>query len=127
MSSHLALTEVTFGGNPLATAVGMKSLEVLIRDNLAKKSEKMGSYFVDGLKAIAENKTKLPVTDIRGKGLLIAIEFDGNARPLVEQLMNNGILAKDTHSTTIRFAPPLVITKEEIDWALEIIKKVFTE
>ncbi|MHA1110204.1 MAG: ornithine--oxo-acid transaminase [Promethearchaeota archaeon] len=117
----------TFGGNPLAAAVGMKSLEILIRDKLAEKSEEMGAYFVDGLKAIAEHKTKLPVTDIRGKGLLIAIEFDGNARFLVEDLMQNGILAKDTHETTIRFAPPLVITKEEIDWALEIIKKVFTE
>ncbi len=117
----------TFGGNPLAAAVGMKSLEVLIRDNLAEKSNELGKYFRDGLKAIAEHKTKLPVTDIRGKGLFIAIEFDGNARPLVEDLMKHGILAKDTHETTIRFAPPLVITKEEIDWALEIIKKVFTE
>jgi ornithine--oxo-acid transaminase len=117
----------TFGGNPLAAAVGMKSLEVLIRDNLAEKSEEMGKYFIDGLKAIAEHKTRLPVKDIRGKGLLIAIEFEGNARPLVEDLMKNGILAKDTHETTIRFAPPLVITKEQIDWALKIIKKVFTE
>jgi len=117
----------TFGGNPLAAAVGMKSLEILIRDKLAEKSEEMGAYFVDGLKAISEHKTRLQVKDIRGKGLLIAIEFEGNARPLVEELMVNGILAKDTHETTIRFAPPLVITKEEIDWALEIIQKVFTE
>ncbi len=117
----------TFGGNPLAAAVGMKSLEILIRDKLDEKSQELGSYFMDGLKAIAENKTRLPVKDIRGKGLLIAIEFEGNARFLVEELMQNGILAKDTHSTTIRFAPPLVITKEEVDWALETIKKVFTE
>jgi ornithine--oxo-acid transaminase len=117
----------TFGGNPLAAAVGMKSLEVLIRDKLAQKAKEMGKYFMDGLKAIAEHKTRLPVKDIRGKGLLIAIEFEGNARFLVEELMHNGILAKDTHSTTIRFAPPLIITKEEVDWALATIKKVFTE
>jgi ornithine--oxo-acid transaminase len=117
----------TFGGNPLAAAVGMKSLEVLVRDKLDERAQELGTYFMDGLKAIAEHKTRLPVKEIRGKGLLIAIEFDGNARFLVEDLMKNGILAKDTHSTIIRFAPPLIITKEEIDWALETIKKVFTE
>ncbi|MBN2154531.1 MAG: ornithine--oxo-acid transaminase [Candidatus Lokiarchaeota archaeon] len=114
----------TFGGNPLGAAVGMKALEVMIGGNLAKRAKELGKYFIDGLKAIAENKTRIPVKEIRGKGLLIAIEFEGNIRFLVEDLMHNGILAKDTHSTIIRFAPPLVITKDEIDWALKIIKKV---
>ncbi|MFX1324893.1 MAG: aminotransferase class III-fold pyridoxal phosphate-dependent enzyme, partial [Promethearchaeota archaeon] len=65
------------------------------------------------------------IKDIRGNGLLIAVEFTEDGRDIVEELKNNGILAKDTHSTTIRFAPPLVITREEIDWAIEIIDKVF--
>jgi ornithine--oxo-acid transaminase len=115
----------TFGGNPLGAAVGMKALEVLIKEELADKADKAGFYFREGLKKIAEKKTKVPIIDIRGKGLLVAIELDGNARPFTEKMKENGILAKETHATTIRFAPPLVITKEEIDWALEIIEKVF--
>jgi len=116
----------TFGGNPLAAAVGMKSLEVMIREKLDKRAKEMGKYFMDGLKAIAEHKTRLPIKEIRGKGLLIAVEFDGNARFLVEDLMRNGILVKDTHSTTIRFAPPLIITEKDVDWALKTIKEVLT-
>ena len=65
--------------------------------------------------------------EVRGRGLLIAMEFEGNARQFVEKFKENGILAKDTHITTIRFAPPLVITKEELDWALEQIEKVIVE
>lgn len=84
----------------------------------------MGAYFIKRLREIGEKRTKIPIKDIRGKGLLIAIEFTEDARHIVEELKNNGILAKDTHSTTIRFAPPLVITREEIDWALEIIEKI---
>ena len=79
---------------------------------------------MEGLKRIVSKGTKVPVKEVRGKGLLIAIEFEVDARHIVEELMDNGILAKDTHSTTIRFAPPLIITKEQIDWALKIIEKV---
>ena len=114
----------TFGGNPLASAVGIKSLEVHIDDHLAERSKRMGTYFLEGLKKIAKKNVKVPIKEIRGKGLLMAIEFKTDARHIVEELMDNGILAKDTHSTTIRFAPPLVITQEEIDWALSIIEKV---
>jgi ornithine--oxo-acid transaminase len=108
----------TFGGNPLACAVAMKSIDIHLRKNLAERAKKMGEYFIKGLREIGEKRTKIPIKDIRGKGLLIAIEFTEDARHIVEEL------AKDTHSTTIRFAPPLIITREEIDWALDIIEKV---
>lgn len=117
----------TFGGNPLAAAIAMKALDVLVGENLAARAMELGKYFMNGLKNIAKKNTKLPVKEVRGKGLLTAIEFEGEARKLVTELMNNGILAKDTHATTIRFAPPLIITKDEIDWALERIEKVFVK
>ena len=87
----------------------------------------MGAYFIKRLKEVSEKRTKIPIKEIRGKGLLIAVEFTEDARKIVEELKDNGILAKDTHSTTIRFAPPLVITREEIDWAIEVIEKVFIQ
>ncbi len=117
----------TFGGNPLAAAVAMKSLDVHINENLAERAREIGAYFIDGLKKITNKKTKVPVKEVRGKGLLIAIEFEGEARHFVEKLKEQGILAKDTHSTTIRFAPPLIITKKEIDWALKIIENVIVD
>ena len=117
----------TFGGNPLACAVAMKSIDIHLRENLAERSKEMGAYFIKRLKEVAEKRTKIPIKEIRGKGLLIAVEFTEDARQIVEELKDNGILAKDTHSTTIRFAPPLVITREEIDWAIEVIEKVFIE
>ncbi len=117
----------TFGGNPLACAVAMKSIDVHLRENLAERAKEMGNYFIKRLREIGDKRTKIPIKDIRGKGLLTAIEFTEDARYVVEELKDNGILAKDTHSTTIRFAPPLVITKEELDWALEIIEKVLVK
>jgi len=114
----------TFGGNPLASAVAMKSLEVHIDDHLAKRSKEFGTYFLDGLSKIAEKKTIVPIKEVRGKGLLMAIEFESDARHIVELFKDNGVLAKHTHSTTIRFAPPLIITKDQIDWALKIIEDV---
>ena len=114
----------TFGGNSLACAIASKALDILINEKLADRSAELGEYFREGLRKIAEKKTKLPVVDVRGRGLLIAMEFKGNARQFVEAFKEHGILAKDTHQTTIRFAPPLVITKEELDWALEQIENV---
>ena len=114
----------TFGGNPIAAAVGTKSLKVHIEDHLAQRAKENGTYFLEGLKKIIAKGSKIPVKEVRGKGLLIALEFKVSARPIVEELKDNGILAKDTHSTIIRFAPPLVITKEQIDWALKVIEKV---
>jgi len=117
----------TFGGNPLAAAIGMKSIDIHLRENLAERAKEMGAYFIKRLKEVAEKRTKIPIKEIRGKGLLIAVEFAEDARQIVEELKDNGILAKDTHSTTIRFAPPLVITKDDIDWAIGIIEKVFVK
>ncbi|GAH03677.1 unnamed protein product, partial [marine sediment metagenome] len=81
-------------------------------------------YFLEGLKNIAKKKTIVPIKEVRGKGLLIAIEFELDARHIVEMFKDNGVLAKHTHSTIIRFAPPLIITKDQIDWALKIIENV---
>jgi ornithine--oxo-acid transaminase len=113
----------TFGGNPLACAVGLAALEVLVEERLVERSAEMGAYFMDRLRAL-----KSPhVREVRGKGLLIGVEIRtdrGKARPYCEKLMELGILAKETHDQVIRFAPPLVIGREEADWALERIAKV---
>ena len=113
----------TFGGNPLGSAVGEAALDVLVNEKLPERSAEMGSYFVKKLNEINSPHVK----EVRGKGLMIGVEIkksSGTARPFCECLMNNGILAKETHHQVIRFAPPLVITKEEIDHAIEVIKKV---
>ncbi|MBY8985286.1 MAG: ornithine--oxo-acid transaminase [Candidatus Lokiarchaeota archaeon] len=117
----------TFGGNPLACAVAMKSIDIHLRENLAERATEMGAYFIKRLREIGEKRTTIPIKDIRGKGLLIAVEFTEDIRHIVEELKDNGILAKDTHSTTIRFAPPLVITREEIDWAVDIIERLIVK
>ncbi len=113
----------TFGGNPLACAVGMAALDVITSEKLAERSAEMGSYFMERLRAIGSSKVK----EIRGRGLLIGVEIraeHGTARPYCEKLMELGILAKETHEQVVRFAPPLVITREEADWALERIASV---
>jgi ornithine--oxo-acid transaminase len=110
----------TFGGNPLAAAVAVKSLEVIEEDKLIERSFELGNYFMDKLRAIDDPKIQL----VRGKGLWIGFVLDRKARPFCEALKAEGILCKDTHENIIRFAPPLVITKEEIDWAVERIAKV---
>ncbi len=114
----------TFGGNPLACAAGEAALDVLIDEKLDERSAELGAYFLEELRKINSPLFKV----VRGKGLFIAIELTdaaGGARQYTEQLKELGILAKETHVHTIRLAPPLVIKKEEIDWALEIIRKVF--
>jgi ornithine--oxo-acid transaminase len=116
----------TFGGNPLASAVAMKSLEIHIDDHLAQRAREFGGYFLEGLRNIAKKKTIVPIKEVRGKGLLLAIEFESDARHIVEMFKDNGVLAKHTHSTIIRFAPPLIITRDQIDWALKIIENVLT-
>ena len=116
----------TFGGNPLGSAVGLAALEVLEDENLVQQAYTLGQHFMAGLKAIDSPLIK----EVRGKGLLIGVEIKheyGKARPFCERLMELGILCKETHEYTIRFAPPLTITKEQIDWALERIAKVLTE
>ena len=113
----------TFGGNPLACAVGMAALDVIVSERLPERSFETGAYFMSRLRAMNSSHVK----EIRGKGLLIGVEImekRGKARPYCEKLMDLGILAKETHDQVIRFAPPLVISREEADWALERIARV---
>jgi ornithine--oxo-acid transaminase len=112
----------TFGGNPLACAVSIASLEVIEEENLVERSLKLGEYFVERLKQIKNPIIK----DIRGRGLFIGVELSEAARPYCERLKENGLLCKETHDTVIRFAPPLVIAETELDWAMERIKRVLS-
>ncbi|OGS42152.1 MAG: ornithine--oxo-acid transaminase [Euryarchaeota archaeon RBG_16_62_10] len=115
----------TFGGNPLASAIAEASLDVLVDEKLAERSRRMGAYFVRRLREIRSGKIK----EVRHMGLLIGVEFRLGAgetvRPICEELMAKGVLAKDTHEKTIRFAPPLVISENEIDWAMARVREVF--
>ncbi|OIK10272.1 ornithine--oxo-acid transaminase [Bacillus sp. MUM 116] len=110
----------TFGGNPLACAVSIAALDVLVDEKLAEKSMEFGEYFISKLKEIKNPMIK----EVRGRGLFIGVELTEPARKYCEELKEQGLLCKETHDTVIRFAPPLVITKEELDWALERIHKV---
>ena len=113
----------TFGGNPMACAVSIAALDVLIDEKLADRSLELGEYFVNALKEIQHPSIK----EVRGRGLFIGMELTEEARPYCEALKELGLLCKETHDTVIRFAPPLIISKEELDWALERIKKVFSK
>ncbi|QZY87316.1 ornithine--oxo-acid transaminase [Exiguobacterium acetylicum] len=110
----------TFGGNPLACAVSIASLEVLEDEKLPERSLELGTYFMEKLKQINNPMIK----EVRGRGLFIGVELTEAARPYCEALKEKGLLCKETHETVIRFAPPLVITKEELDWAFERIEQV---
>jgi len=113
----------TFGGNPLGAAVGQAALSVLVEENMIENAAAMGEYFQDMLAEINSPHVK----EVRGKGLMIGVELKpeaGGARRFCEALQHNGILAKETHRDIIRFAPPLVITQADIDWAIERIRPV---
>jgi len=115
----------TFGGNPLACAVARKAIKVLIDENMIENAAVMGEYFRSGLSGINSPYIK----EVRGRGLLIGVELvpeAKGARQFCEKLLTQGLLCKETHENTIRFAPPLVITREEIDWALERIEAVLS-
>jgi ornithine--oxo-acid transaminase len=112
----------TFGGNPLAAAVAREAIKVIREENLVEKSAAMGDYFMEQLLEIPS----VHVQEIRGRGLLIGVELKteaGGARRFCETLKNKGILAKETHEKVIRFAPPLIITKQDIDWAIPRIRE----
>jgi ornithine--oxo-acid transaminase len=116
----------TFGGNPLACAVARTALKVLIEENMIENAVSMGEYFLSKLAQIKNPYIK----EVRGKGLMLALEFVpgiGGARQYCEALMAQGLLCKETHENIIRFAPPLVVTKQEIDWAMEKIEKILTK
>jgi len=113
----------TFGGYPLAARVGKVALDLIESEQLCERSATLGEYFIGEVRKIRGRAIK----DVRGKGLFIGIEIDSgviSARAVCEALMESGLLSKDTHETVVRFAPPLVITKDEIDWALVQIGKV---
>lgn len=110
----------TFGGNPLGCAVAIAALEVLEEEKLVERSLELGKYFIDKLKEIKNPQ----IEDIRGRGLFIGLEMKGEARPYCEKLKELGLLCKETHETTIRFAPPLVISQKDLDWAIDRIKQV---
>jgi ornithine--oxo-acid transaminase len=113
----------TFGGNPLACAIAREALRVIIDENLVQRSAEMGKYFQEKLRTIKSKHIK----EVRGRGLLIGVELwpqAGGARRFCEALKEEKLLCKETHDHVIRFAPPLVITREEVDWAFERVKKV---
>ena len=116
----------TFGGNPLAAAVGLEALKVLVEENLIERAAELGDYLLRQLRAIDSPLIK----EVRGKGLLIGLEVHRDklsARDLCERLMRRGILSKDTHETVVRFAPPLIISRDQIDWAVREICAAFAE
>jgi ornithine--oxo-acid transaminase len=116
----------TFGGNPLGAAVALEALAVLFDDHLIERSRELGDYLLAQLKTIHSPL----IRQVRGKGLFVGIEVDQrrtDARAVVDRLLARGLLSKDTHGTVVRFAPPLVIRKEEVDWAVEQVRAVFTE
>src|SRR5512139_1453682 len=110
----------TFGGNPLGAAVARASLRVIREEKLAERAHEVGGYFIEQLAEIPSPHVK----EVRGRGLLIGVELKSNARRFCEALQQRGILAKETHDSVIRFAPPLIIDKETIDWALPSIRDV---
>ena len=116
----------TFGGNPLACAVARAALKVLVDEDMIGNAQRMGDYFLEGLRSLPSNL----IREVRGRGLMLAIELDpaaGGARPYCLALKDEGVLAKDTHGHTIRLAPPLVINREQVDFALEKLKRVLCQ
>ena len=116
----------TFGGNPLGAAIGLEALNILVEDRLAERSAELGEYLITALRKIDSPLIK----DVRGRGLFIGLEIDpalGSARTACEALMEHGLLSKETHDTVVRLAPPLVIEKADIDWAVETLRDVLSE
>ena len=116
----------TFGGNPLGAAIGLEALNILVEDNLPQRSAELGDYLIAGLRKIDSPL----IREIRGRGLFVGMEIErslGTARAVCEALMDRGLLSKETHETVVRLAPPLVIEKQEIDWALQQIREVLAE
>ena len=116
----------TFGGNPLAAAVAREALKVLVEEKMVENSASQGEWFLNRLRQIRDPRIK----EVRGRGLWIGLELHpeaGGARRFCEALMKKGLLCKETHATTIRFAPPLVITRADLEWACERVEQVFRE
>ena len=116
----------TFGGNPLAAAVALEALSVIVEERLPERSARLGGYLLSELRCI---RSPL-IREVRGMGLFIGMEIDpayASARQVCDRLMARGILSKDTHGTVVRFAPPLIVTREQLNWALQQIRHVFND
>jgi ornithine--oxo-acid transaminase len=116
----------TFGGNPLAAAVGTEALRILVEERLPERSMELGNYLVEELSRIDSPL----IHEIRGSGLFVGVEIDhsiGSAREVCERLMDRGLLSKETHETVVRLAPPLIVTREQLDWAVQQIREVLQE
>ncbi len=113
----------TFGGNPLGSAIAREALRIIVEENLPQRSMELGQYFSEKLRSLNNPYIK----EVRGKGLLIGVELTeeaGGARKYCEALEKEGLLCKETHENVIRFAPPLIISKDDLDWAFDKVKKV---
>ena len=113
----------TFGGNPLGAAIAREALKVLIDEGLIENARRQGEYLIGGLQRIESDN----IAEVRGRGLFAGVELvpaAGGARRFAEALKEEGLLCKETHETVIRFAPPLVVTREDLEWALERIENV---
>lgn len=116
----------TFGGNPLGAAIGLEALNVIVEEKLAERSAELGDHLVNELRRIESPL----IRDIRGRGLFVGVDIDpdlGRARDVCKALMQRGLLSKETHETVVRLAPPLVISREQVDWAVAQIRDVLTE
>ncbi len=113
----------TFGGNPLGMAVAREALKVLTEEKLVENSAELGPWFIEQLGSIESRSIELA----RGRGLWVGLVLNTKARPYCEALMREGVLCKETHENVIRFAPPLTVTREELEWALERVRKVFAQ
>lgn len=116
----------TFGGNAIASAVAIEAIKIMKEEKLAERSAELGAYLMEKLKQINSPS----IIDIRGKGLLVGVEVDQkrvNTNDFCKQLLKRGMISKETHNTVIRFSPPLIITKEEIDWAVDQVRAVFAD
>jgi ornithine--oxo-acid transaminase len=116
----------TFGGNPLACAVGLEALNILTEEGLVENSAVLGEYMLTQLRGINSPL----IREVRGRGLWIGVDFDPkhiSARKVCEMMMVKGVLSKETHETIVRFAPPLVISKEQVDWAINVLREVIRD
>ena len=116
----------TFGGNPLGAAIGLEALNILVEDRLAERSAELGDYLIAELRKIDSPL----IREVRGRGLFVGVEIErslGTARAVCEALMKRGLLSKETHETVVRLAPPLVIEKRQVDWALQQIRDVLAD
>jgi len=116
----------TFGGNPLAAAIGLEALDTLVEERLTERSAELGEHLLRELKTIPSPL----IRDVRGKGLWVGVEFDPariRARTVAERLLDRGILTKETHHTVIRLAPPLVVARDDLDWAIAQFREVVSE